>query len=63
MKANNKQENEKENADESDKIIKELKRAYRSINALQKKPSHRKIVLDVERKLRIEDKRSKGSSE
>ena len=63
MKANNKQENEKENAAESDKIIKELKRAYRSINALQKTPSHREIVLDVERKLRIEDKRSKGSSE
>ena len=63
MKANNKQENEKENAAESDKIIKELKRAYRSINALQKTPAHRKIVLDVERKLRIEDKRSKGSSE
>ena len=63
MKANNKQENEKENAAESDKIIKELKRAYRSINALQKTPSNRKIVLDVERKLRIEDERSKGSSE
>lgn len=62
MKANNKQENEKENAAESDKIIKELKRAYRTINALQKTPSHRKIVLDVERKLRIEDEKSKGSS-
>lgn len=63
MKANNKQENEKENSAESDKIIKELKRAYRFINTLQKTPSHRKIALDVERKLRIEDKRSKGSSE
>ena len=49
MKENNKQENEKEKAVESDKIIIELKRAYRTINALQKTPSHRKIVLDVER--------------
>lgn len=61
MKENNKQENEKEKAVESDKIIIELKRAYRTINALQKTPSHRKIVLDVERKLRIKDEKSKGS--
>lgn len=49
------------NADDAENIIGELKRAYKAINALQKTPSHRKIALDVERKLRSQKEKNRNS--
>lgn len=50
-----------ENADDDENIIGELKRAYKAINALQKTPSHRKIALDIERKLRSQKEKNRNS--
>lgn len=38
---------------ENDEILKELKSAYKAINSLNKTTSHRKIGMDIERKLRF----------
>ncbi len=35
-----------------DEILRELKSAYKAINSLNKTASHRKIGMDIERKLR-----------
>lgn len=40
--------------DETEDVLGELKQAYRAINALRKTPSHRRIMLDIERKIRAE---------
>lgn len=40
--------------EDADSVLCELKRAYRAINSLQKTPSHRRIMLDIERKMRAE---------
>lgn len=37
---------------ENDEILRELKSAYKAINSLNKTASHRKIGMDIERKLR-----------
>ncbi len=38
---------------ENDEILKELKSAYKAINSLNKTAAHRKIGMDIERKLRF----------
>lgn len=38
---------------ENDEILRELKSAYKAINSLNKTASHRKIGMDIERKLRF----------
>lgn len=38
--------------DADDKILRELKSAYKAINSLNKTASHRKIEMQIERKLR-----------
>lgn len=38
---------------ENDEILKELKSAYKAINSLNKTPAHRKIGMEIERKLRF----------
>ena len=37
---------------DAESIIEELKAAYRSINRLKNTPGHRKITLEIERRLR-----------
>ena len=37
---------------ENDEILRELKSAYKAINSLNKTASHRKIEMQIERKLR-----------
>ncbi len=39
-------------------ILNELKIAYRSISSLQKSPTHRKIALELEQKIRKENKKN-----
>lgn len=48
---NNTHQNE-QNDQETKKILDELKVAYKSINSLQKTPTHRKIALELEQKMR-----------
>ncbi len=62
MKKNTGKCKERGNSDDAENIIDELKRAYRAINALQKTPSHRKIVLDVERRLRSQKEKPEDAS-
>ena len=61
MKENINKNSKCENADDDENIIGELKRAYKPINALQKTPSHRKIALDIERKLRSQKEKNRNS--
>lgn len=61
MKENKNKISKCENADDDENIIGELKRAYRAINALKKTPSHRKIALDVERKLRSQNEKTRNA--
>ena len=43
-----------------DEILRELKSAYKAINSLNKTASHRKIGMDIERKLRaVKDEQEK----
>lgn len=51
-----KSEIKRDNDVDCDCVLKELKQAYRAINALQKTPSHRRIMLDIERKMGAEKK-------
>ncbi|MFI3290914.1 MAG: hypothetical protein R3Y46_03430 [Opitutales bacterium] len=44
-----------------DEILDELQFAYKSLNALKESPSHRKILLDIERKIRKEKEQAKDS--
>ena len=39
-------------APEEDEILKRLQSAYRSINSLKESPTHKKILLDLEKKIR-----------
>ena len=41
---------------QTQEILNELKEAYKSINALQKTPTHRKIAIELEQKIRKEQK-------
>lgn len=40
-----------------EELFRELKKAYKSINTLKESPSHRKITLELERRLRKEKKK------
>lgn len=47
--------------DADDEILRELKSAYKAINSLNKTASHRKIEMQIERKLRaIKDRQRKS---
>ncbi|MBR6389567.1 MAG: hypothetical protein IKS15_05555 [Opitutales bacterium] len=39
-------------APEDDEILKRLQSAYHSINSLKESPTHKKILLDLEKKIR-----------
>ena len=41
---------------QTQEILNELKEAYKSINALRKTPTHRKIAIEIEQKIRKEQK-------
>ena len=42
--------------EQTQEILDELKAAYKSISALQKTPTHRKIAIELEQKIRKEQK-------
>ena len=48
---------------DTENVLRELKKAYRAINALQKTPSHRRIILDIERKMMNSEKKKEGMAE
>lgn len=62
MKESKKQNEVRRTREEEDAegVLCELKRAYRAINSLQKTPSHRRIMLDIERKMRAEKDEESG---